>query len=193
MNWSTRILADPLGVFRRHEFPNGHYKVYVQEPGSRRVRLVLDVHVYDGKVVPADYREEVAEPRPNPAGPQLPPSGAAPPAAGDTSLEDAGMTPAGFAVERDVSVGLPDAATRRPAPETFRESGDPRIERPPAGPAAALIGLAGLTTSCQLRARVRQAVNSTNGDFFRASQLLGRVRRQGSFECAGRPRVDAVR
>jgi hypothetical protein len=55
-------LSDVLSVFRRFKFPNGHYRIYVQEAGARVERLLLDVHVYEGKVVPEGFREEDAKP-----------------------------------------------------------------------------------------------------------------------------------
>ncbi len=49
-------------VFRK--FPNGQYRVYLQEPNSRRIRLIREIHVYQGRIVPADFREGVMERQP---------------------------------------------------------------------------------------------------------------------------------
>ena len=49
-------------VFQK--FPNGFYRVYLQEAGSERVRSVRDVHVYQGRVVTSDFRENVSERQP---------------------------------------------------------------------------------------------------------------------------------
>jgi hypothetical protein len=51
-------LANLPSFFEAYRFPDGHYRIYLQEAGSEQVRLVLDVHVYEGKVVPENYREE---------------------------------------------------------------------------------------------------------------------------------------
>jgi hypothetical protein len=45
-------------------FPNGHYRIYLQDASSDQVRVVRDVHVYQGRVVPADFREGVADTQP---------------------------------------------------------------------------------------------------------------------------------
>ena len=44
-------------LFNKYAFPDGHYRVYLQEAGSNRIRLILDVHVYEGRVVPENFRE----------------------------------------------------------------------------------------------------------------------------------------
>ncbi len=56
-NLDPELLANLPSLFEKYEFPDGHYKIYLQEVGSERVRLVLDVHVYEGKVVPENFRE----------------------------------------------------------------------------------------------------------------------------------------
>lgn len=58
------LLSDPLSLFRTRKFPNGHYRVYLEEVRTRRVRLILDVHVFNGKVVPPNYREGSGEKQP---------------------------------------------------------------------------------------------------------------------------------
>jgi hypothetical protein len=72
------LLSDPLALFRQRVFPNGHYRIYLEEIRTRRVRLILDVHVFNGKVVPPNFREGAAERQPDveqPAAPQAPPAG----------------------------------------------------------------------------------------------------------------------
>jgi hypothetical protein len=54
------FLANLPSLFETYRFPDGHYRIYLQEAGSEQVRLVLDVHIYEGNVVPENYRE--AEP-----------------------------------------------------------------------------------------------------------------------------------
>jgi hypothetical protein len=46
-------------VFERYPFVDGHYRVYFQEAGSRRERLILDVHVFEGNVVPQNFRKQM--------------------------------------------------------------------------------------------------------------------------------------
>jgi len=37
-------------------FPNGRYRVYLEESGSQRARFVLEINVYKGRLVPANFR-----------------------------------------------------------------------------------------------------------------------------------------
>ncbi len=54
-------LRNLTAVFRRFRFPNGHFKVYLQEFGSKSERLILDVQVYDGRVVTEPLQEDENE------------------------------------------------------------------------------------------------------------------------------------
>jgi hypothetical protein len=57
--------------------PNGRYRVYYQEQNSERIRLVREVEVYQGRVVPPDFRSDVSERQPisTPAAePEAPPT-----------------------------------------------------------------------------------------------------------------------
>ena len=56
-NLDPQLLADLPSLFQKFRFPDGHYKIYLQQVGSDRVRLVLDVHIHEGKVVPENYRD----------------------------------------------------------------------------------------------------------------------------------------
>lgn len=58
------LLNDPLSIFRERKFPNGHYRVYLEELRTGRVRLILDVHIYEGRVVPENFRDGAAERQP---------------------------------------------------------------------------------------------------------------------------------
>ena len=49
-------LRDVLGIFKRLPFPNGRYRLYLQEPGKRE-RLIVEVNIVDGKIVPQNFRE----------------------------------------------------------------------------------------------------------------------------------------
>jgi hypothetical protein len=55
------VLDDPVAIFRRTRFPNGHYRVYLEEIKTRRTRVILDVYIYNGRVVPPDFRAGAAE------------------------------------------------------------------------------------------------------------------------------------
>ncbi|MGE3777386.1 MAG: hypothetical protein AB7F89_09390, partial [Pirellulaceae bacterium] len=71
------VLEDPVAIFRNRRFPNGHYRVYLEELRTRRIRLILDVHIYNGRVVPPNFREAVGEQRSSaPADASAVPSGA---------------------------------------------------------------------------------------------------------------------
>ena len=61
---SLQLLSDPLSLFRTRRFPNGHYRIYLEELRTRRIRLILDVHIFDGKVVPPNFREGAGEKQP---------------------------------------------------------------------------------------------------------------------------------
>ncbi len=58
------LLNDPLSIFRERKFPNGHYRVYLEETRTGRARLILDVHIYEGRVVPENFRDGAAERQP---------------------------------------------------------------------------------------------------------------------------------
>ena len=46
-------------VFQR--FPNGRYRIYLKEPNSDRERLIQEVNVYQGRIVPPDFRDNASE------------------------------------------------------------------------------------------------------------------------------------
>lgn len=58
------LLNDPLSIFRERKFPNGHYRIYLEEIRTGRIRLILDVHIYEGRVVPENFRDGAAERQP---------------------------------------------------------------------------------------------------------------------------------
>ncbi len=61
---ALELLSDPVQIFRDRKFPNGHYRIYLEEIRTGRVRLILDVHIYEGRVVPENFREGAAERQP---------------------------------------------------------------------------------------------------------------------------------
>ena len=75
-------LADPVQLFtRRYRFPNGHYRLYLEDLKTRRDRLILDIHIYEGRAVPPDFRENAAEGQPAPSSSSETPLNDNPPAA----------------------------------------------------------------------------------------------------------------
>jgi len=48
-------------VFQR--FPNGRYRIYLKEPNSDHERLIQEVNVYQGRLVPPDFRDNASERR----------------------------------------------------------------------------------------------------------------------------------
>jgi hypothetical protein len=46
-------------VFQR--FPNGRYRIYLKEANSERERMIQELNVYQGRIVPADFRDTVSE------------------------------------------------------------------------------------------------------------------------------------
>jgi len=46
-------------VFQR--FPNGRYRIYLKEANSDHERLIQEVNVYQGRIVPPDFRENASE------------------------------------------------------------------------------------------------------------------------------------
>ena len=49
-------LRDLLGIFRRYEFPDGKYRIYLKEP-DKNSRKILEVEVFEGKIVPPNFRD----------------------------------------------------------------------------------------------------------------------------------------
>ena len=66
-------LRDLLGIFKRYRFPDGKYRVYLQEP-DRNPRRILEINILEGRVVPPNFRDterssaptEEAKPVPGP-------------------------------------------------------------------------------------------------------------------------------
>ncbi|HZN33975.1 MAG TPA: hypothetical protein VFB80_09160, partial [Pirellulaceae bacterium] len=94
-------LRDVLGIFKRLAFPNGRYRLYLQEPG-RRERLIVEVNIVDGKIVPQNFRETESQGAPllpqTEAAPAPPPAGQ-PPAPAQPAAGNAEQPAAGNAVQ----------------------------------------------------------------------------------------------
>ena len=66
-------IADPVELFtRRYRFPNGHYRLYLEDLRTRRDRLILDINIYEGRAVPPDFRDNAVEGLPVPSPATLP-------------------------------------------------------------------------------------------------------------------------
>lgn len=110
---APRELHNLTAVFRRFRFPNGHFKVYIQEFGSKAERLILDVQVYDGRVVTEPLQEDENESQLQ-SQPPAPPVDVAPEAEQGGGLNDA---PADDAPRGD-DVDPPDASRQSAASPT---------------------------------------------------------------------------
>ncbi|MDP7017742.1 MAG: hypothetical protein QGG36_18200, partial [Pirellulaceae bacterium] len=53
-----------LNIFKKYKLPDGHYKIYLEDTGTNQIRLLLDVHVFQGRVVPANFRDNTGEQQP---------------------------------------------------------------------------------------------------------------------------------
>lgn len=64
-NLPNERLADPITVFTRDfRFPNGHYRVFLEDLRTKRSRMILEVHIYEGRVVPPNFRQGATERQP---------------------------------------------------------------------------------------------------------------------------------
>jgi hypothetical protein len=58
-------ISDLLPVFTKEfPFPSGHYRVYLEDLRTRRKRMILDVHIHEGRVVPQNFRDGATERQP---------------------------------------------------------------------------------------------------------------------------------
>jgi ELWxxDGT repeat protein/autotransporter-associated beta strand protein len=106
------VLRDLLAIFKRFRFQEGRYRIYLQEPGKRE-RLILDVNVLDGKVVPPNFRDA-----------EIIPESGAPPAAGGTA-------PPGGAAEEPLPPANPAAPpTNPPADAALQPAAEAGAELP---------------------------------------------------------------
>jgi hypothetical protein len=94
-------------LFRK--FPNGHYRVYLQEANSQRIRLIREIHVYQGRIVPADFRDDVMERQPGSASDERPNDPASEPPV-DSPADPADDQPADPASSEQNGTGAAGAA-----------------------------------------------------------------------------------
>ncbi len=58
-------ISDPIGaLIKEYQFPNGHYRIYLEDLRTSRTRLFLEVHLYEGRVVPRNFRQGATERQP---------------------------------------------------------------------------------------------------------------------------------
>ena len=144
------ILDDPFRLFRERTFPNGHYRIYLEEVRTGRVRLILECHIYEGRVVPQNFRDSADE--------SLPGSGEA---------GDSGGVP-GAAEMQDENAPNPFRDDPQPPmPDDADEAGVPE--------ASMLMPLAAVVLPW--RHRVRQAIQENDRPLNRARMRLRKLRR----------------
>jgi hypothetical protein len=103
-----RIIDDVQGFFQRYRFPNGRYRIYLQEAG-RAPRLIIDISIRDGRAVAPE-----ADPAPGGAPPAAAPKAA--PGAAPQQVIPAPDAAAGLpAAESDANAGLPASDQAPPA------------------------------------------------------------------------------
>ncbi|MDA1051130.1 MAG: hypothetical protein O3C40_11715 [Planctomycetota bacterium] len=154
------LLNDPLSIFRERQaqgrpFPNGHYRIYLEEIRTGRVRLILDVHINEGRVVPENFRDGAAERQPG---------------SDDSSKVNAIADPI------VVSAAGDDGET-----VIVRAVGSPEEPAAGAGDSAASAGRSSLllpvaASTLPWRTRVRRALQSEERSISRASLRLRRHR-----------------
>lgn len=149
-------LDDPLSLFRERTFPNGHYRIYLEEVRTGRVRLIMECHIYEGRVVPEDFREGTGERQP----------GSDDGATGDTGVVNPFV----------------DDAPARPAEDTRApEEGDganfESDEELHTSRLATSMVLPLAAAAIPWRKRVRRAIESNDRPISRAALRLRRLRR----------------
>ncbi|HUG67797.1 MAG TPA: hypothetical protein VMM76_08595, partial [Pirellulaceae bacterium] len=157
------LLDDPLSIFRERKFPNGHYRIYLEEIRTGRVRLILDVHIYEGRVVPENFRDGAAERQPGSDDTtQLEPGG--------DSLVVLAADDTGKTVDTDDGdVLIVRAAASKDSPEAEVDGDAPALRR------SSLL-LPAAASALPWRARVRKALQSEEHSISRASLRLRRHR-----------------
>jgi hypothetical protein len=106
VNLDPKVIDDVLGFFQRYRFPNGRYRIYLQEAG-KAPRVIIEISIRDGRAVspetvPSPKQPAFQEPAfqdPAPLEP-IPPTPAAQPApagqpAPDKTAADPTMPPKG--------------------------------------------------------------------------------------------------
>jgi hypothetical protein len=166
-------VRDVLDIFRQRNFDNGHYRVYAEVSGTNRVRLMLDLRVQSGKIVPKDFLQEDDSATPAPEEAATPRSEDVSP---DQKAQPPGDAPTGVKQPED------GAAAGAPLDEKPNADDQPREVAPvPAPPAASpdelgLVGLGSLATRALARRLRDEPVDDRRGAFSRLARLLRRIR-----------------
>ena len=87
------VLEDPVGLFtKRYRFPDGRYRIYLEEIRTQRRRLIIEVNVFKGRVVPQNFRDAAGERQPGASQSQLEDATQLDPNAVDESRADQAWT-----------------------------------------------------------------------------------------------------
>jgi hypothetical protein len=148
-------LDDPLGLFRERTFPNGHYRIYLEEIRTGRVRVILECHIYEGKIVPSNFREGAGERQP-----------------GSDEGIDVESVPGAARQEGDNARDPFTDDASPPLPDDADEAGSPD--------ASMLVPVA--AAAVPWRRRVRRAIEANDRPINRARMRLQRLRRDASDE-----------
>lgn len=96
---------------RKYGLPDGHYRIYFQERGAARLRLLFDIHVVGGEVAPANFREGATErPPQQPAAPAKEDDGAADAIEPTSAARQADIESNGSDGSHEISPDMLDAA-----------------------------------------------------------------------------------
>jgi hypothetical protein len=64
-NLPNDAISNPIGAITTdYNFPNGHYRIYLEDLRTKRTRMILEVYIYEGKVVPPNFRQGATEIQP---------------------------------------------------------------------------------------------------------------------------------
>jgi hypothetical protein len=196
-----QVLDDLPGLFRK--LPDGHYRVFLKEPGEVSQRLLLDVHLRGGK--PVDESEEGQGLPPDAGGGAVPGAdaqGAAPAPISDDQATTSTATEsrAADALPARAEAVLSRARTAAVVPAGATLSDDRQVTNLSAGPPDAAIsrpratyaGLlsAGALAACvgdDWQARVHAALAAAGPQMLsKVSRLVRRLRRPSAREAGGR-------
>lgn len=168
------VLDDLPGFLRK--LPDGHYRVLLREPGDKRMRLIIDVEIRQGK--PASGTDEGGDkpPKDDVARRQLP----GPPLFEMTEpVANSNQTPSAIQPD-ELEFSIPSDSESRdpPAPDVTLEPGGNPTEQPVAAGAFVAVGLAAVGTDQVLRERFAKMLQEVPADGFgRVARLRRRLRR----------------
>ena len=106
VNLDPKVIDDVLGFFQRYRFPNGRYRIYLQEAG-KSPRVIIEISIRDGRAVspetvPAPKQPAFQEPAfqdPAPPAPAAQPAPAKAAAEPDKAADEPTMPPKGAAAD----------------------------------------------------------------------------------------------